>query len=222
MNKTLITAALLLSQFCTAQKKESVSPSKIKTTFYVGAGLQSTDNYNINTKLSSVNLPQINQNMPEIIFGLNLVGKKYSSDFEVSTAYSNVTRRNMKNEYLNTSARIRLHRNISVKEKTLFTAGANIAFAGSSVNLFSENNVIDMNNLANTSNVNHISLRNGMIYLGPSVSFTAFRKASFPLRVNVGYEIGLLRGRWRSDYTAVNNMVGEFGKNRLIISLNLM
>lgn len=222
MKKTLFFSAILLSNFCFAQKNESVKSDKVKTTFYVGVGLQSTDNFNINAKLGSASLPKINQNVPEFIAGLNFLGSKYAADIEVSTSFSNVKLTNIKNEYINTSGRIRFHRNVSMREKTLFTAGANIAFASSSVNIFSENNLIDMNNLSNTSNLNHISLRNQMLYLGPSVSFTAFRKASFPLRLNIGYEVGLLRGRWRSDYSAVNNMIGEFGKNRLIVSLNLM
>ena len=104
----------------------------------------------------------------------------------------------------------------------LFTAGANLAFTSSSLNVFANNNLIDLNNLANTINVNHLGLRNNMLYLGPSVSFTTFQKARFPIRLNVGYEFALTRGRWQSDFTSLDNTFGEFGKNRLIIFISIL
>lgn len=222
MRKVLFILLLLLSQLGIAQTKKTWKSEKVRSGFYLGLGLQSTDNYNINNKLKAAQLPQIDRNLPDFILGVNMVGPKFSGDIEISTAYSNIKLTNIKNEYINTTARLRFHRNISKKDNALFTSGVNIAFAGNAVNVFGQNNIIDMNNLSNASNVKHISLRNQMFYIGPSIAFTAFRKATFPLRMNIGYEIGLSRGRWRSDFSAISNTVGEFGKNRLIVSLNLM
>lgn len=213
---------LLFAESSSAQKTETTKTDKLKTTFYIGFGMQSNANFNINSKLAVAGLPQINQTQPEFSVGLNLVGPKYSSDIEVSTAISNKELNNTKNEYFNSSARIRLQRNLVKKTNMLFTAGANLAFTSSSLNVFADNNLIDLNNLANSINVNHLGLRNNMLYLGPSVSFTAFQKARFPMRLNVGYEFALTRGRWKSDFTAIDNTFGEFGKNRLTINLNLM
>lgn len=213
---------LLFAESGSAQKTETTKTDKLKTTFYIGFGLQSNANFNINSKLAAAALPQIKQTQPEFSVGLNLVGPKFSSDIEASTAFSNEELNNAKNAYFNSSARIRLQRNLVKKTNVLFSAGANIAFTSSSLNVFADNNLIDMNNLANSINVNHLGLRNNMLYLGPSLSFTAFRNTRFPIRLNVGYEFALTRGRWQSDVAKIDNTVGEFGKNRLIISLNLM
>jgi hypothetical protein len=222
--KSIILASILLlfAESSSAQKKETAKTQKVKTTFYVGFGVQSTSNFNINSKLAAAALPQIKRNVPEFTVGLNMVGPKYSSDIEASTAFSNEEVNNAKNAYVNSSARIRLQRNLVKKTNILFTAGANLAFTSSSLNVFANNNLIDLNNLTNSINVNHLGLRNNMLYLGPSVSFTTFQKARFPIRLNVGYEFALTRGRWQSDVATIDNTVGEFGKNRIIVSLNLM
>lgn len=223
MKSFLLASVLLLwAERGAAQKTEATQTEKVKTTFYLGFGMQAASDYNINSKLKSAALPQIKRNIPEFTAGLNMLGSKYSGDLEASTAYSTDELNNTTNEYLNSSVRLRLQRILVKKNKVLFSAGGNIGFTSNSLNVFSNNNLVDINNLANTINVTHLGLRNNMLYLGPTLSLTAFRKARFPIRLHVGYEFALTKGRWQSDFTTINNTVGEWGKNRLFVSLNVM
>lgn len=221
MKKIIFFTSLILSYNCLAQKQE-VQEEKVKARMYIGLGVQIQSDLNINSKLGSSGLPKINQALPEFSVGANMVGKKYSGDIELGTAISNTEANSVRNEYLGVTGRLRFHYNLKAKENMLFTVGGNIAYSGNSLNIFSTNNIIDMNNLVNNTNVNHLNLRNNMFYIGPSVSIYTLRKASFPLRLNIAYEIALTRGRWRSDYTAVSNTVGEFAKNRIVISFNIL
>ena len=223
MKSFLLASTLLLcAERGIAQKTEATKTEKVKTTFYIGLGMHATSDYNINSKLKSAALPQIKRNIPEFTAGLNMLGPKYSGDLEASTAYSTDELNNTTNEYLNSSVRLRLQRHLIKKNKILLSAGGNIAFTSNSLNVFSNNNLVDINNLKNTINVAYLGLRNNMLYLGPTLSLTAFREARFPIRMHVGYEFALTRGRWQCDIATINNTVGEWGKNRLFVSLNLM
>jgi hypothetical protein len=224
MKYSIVLFSILISHISfgqdNANKTKEKKSESAKFNFYVGIGVHQQSNLNLNNRLSPVGLPKINQVQPEFTFGLNMIGKKYVSDIEIATSYSNTELIGNRNEFISTTGRLRFHSILKSTKKTLLSAGGNIAYAGSSVNLFSLNNTIDLNNLNN--NVNHLSLRNGMIYVGPSLSFYAFRKSTFPIRLSLGYEFALTRGRWRSDYADVNNTIGEFGKNRLMFGIAIM
>lgn len=225
MKKISLLLALCSFSLANAQDKEATSTNKenhVKPTFYVGAGLQSNSNFNLNNKLGSAGLPKITNNQAALYVGINLLGKQYNADVELASAYSNTKSNNTKLDYLNTTLLLRLHRNLVNNKSALLSAGANLGLGSSIIHLYANNNSIDLNNLGNTGGVTHLNFYNNMLYAGPSVSLWMLRKAWFPLRLNLGFEFALTRGRWRSEYMQVNNTVGEFGKNRFVVGIAVM
>jgi len=193
--------------------------SAIDRNFYFGIGGTVQSKYNLDEKLSNANLPTLNTAALELVLGWNVFGEKFSGDYEIGFFGSQNDTGNNKNRIMGANFRLRTHYNFVNKEKVAFTGGLNFAYTVNQVDVFSENATIDMNNLG-TNNV--LTIRNEMVYAGPSVALYVFKDKKFPLRVNLGYELALTRGRWKSDFSGINNTIGESGNNRFVFGITLL
>lgn len=222
--KKLIVFVLLISfsnRSLSQNEKETTQKDSCRTVEmigYLGFNLNLNDNFKLNNTLKQQGLVEINTVIPELVFGFAGFGKKYSGDFEFGFLFSNEKKNNNEVRQMGFNIRGRFHYNIVNKEKFAFTSGVSIAHSSNNIDIFSRNNTIDLNDLNPENNSGHISLKNQMLYAGPSLSVYLFRK-SFPLRLNVAYEFALTRGRYRSDYARVQNTFGENGINRFVIGI---
>lgn len=202
-------------------KDSTCCKSDVKVHTYLGIGAQIHDDYNLNSNLRLQNLPEINTTMPEFMIGLNFFGKKISGDIEAGFLYSKTEKAGNENKYYGFTGRLKVHYNFVNKEKVAFTGGLSLSGTNSTLDLYSQSNIIDFNDLTPNNNGGHLNLKNSMYYAGPSVSLYLFRK-SFPIKINAAYELGFTRGRWNSDFGAIANGVNESGNNRFVVGVTLL
>lgn len=224
-------AALFLFSISLAsfgQMKEKMKCSKDSTCFKdvkvnttIGIGAQVMD-FKINNLLDSQGLASIETVLPELNLGINYFGKKISVDTELGLLYANPERNGNETKYISYVARLKAHYNVVNKTKFAFTAGLNLAFSGNKLDVYSQNNIIDLNNLNPNFNVGHVSLKNNMFYAGPSIAAYLFKSSKFPIRLNAGYEFGLSSGKWDSDFGSVINTVSERGNDRFVFGITLL
>lgn len=217
-----------LSLVCYSQTKEVNKSSKDSTCFKdfkvnttIGFGTQILD-LKINDLLQSQGLATMETVLPEFSIGINYFGKKVSVDTELGILYDNPDRNGNENKYVSYAVRGRVHYNLINKFKFAFTTGLNLTFSGNQLDIYSQNNTIDLNTLNPIYNAGHVSLKNHLFYVGPSVAVYLFKSSSFPIRVNAGYELALSRGRWNSDFANVVNSVNERGNNRFLFGLTFL
>jgi hypothetical protein len=108
------------------------------------------------------------------------------------------------------------------KENFALTTGLSLAYLGSQYDIYSKNNTIDLNDLEPNNNSGHVNFTNQMLYFGPSVSMYLFKKSSFQVKLNAGYELGLTRGRYQSEFGSILNNVNESGNNRFVFGITLL
>ena len=225
MKKTLLVLIAFTTTVLFAQEKSSDSTKTPKNCIiktYIGFNGHVNDNLNLNKKLRNSNLPEMNSFVPEFTLGLNFFGKKYSGNFEFGFMFSKPEEGNNEMKYRGYNSRLRLHYNLVDKEKFAFTSGLSFAFTGNEYDIYSKDNTIDLNNLEPNNNAGHVNFSNQMFYVGPSASVYLFKKTSMRLRLNVGYELAITRGRYRSEYGSILNNINESGNNRFIFGISLL
>lgn len=190
--------------------------------FYFGMGAQITNNYTLNDKLKLANLPELKETMPELQVGMNIFGNKFSGDAEFGFLFSKNDKGSSENQNLGFTSRLKVHYNFIKKETIAFTGGLNIAATASQVDIYNKNNVIDFNDLEPLNNNGHVSLRNQVFYVGPSVSFYFLNNKSTKIRANLGYEFAFTNGKWKSDFGNVQNTVKENGNNRFVFGVSFL
>ncbi len=227
MKKVLLSVLMLSSVIALAQEEtkvvDSVKTSKsYKLETYIGFTGNVNDGMNLNKKLKNANLPELNSFVPEVHFGLNLFMEKYSGDIEFGFLFAKPNEGNNEMKYRGFNTRLRVHYNVVNQEKFAFTTGLGLAFLGNQYDIYSKDNTIDLNDLEPNNNSGHVSFTNQMLYFGPSASVYLFKKSSMQIRVNVGYEFALTRGRYRSEFGSILNNVGESGNNRFVFGITLL
>lgn len=201
--------------------KDSLQCSKIDAKMYIGLGGQVQD-LNIDKLLRVQGLAEVGSILPELTAGLNVFGEKFSGDVELGFTFAKPDKNGNETQYISYSARGRLHYNVVNKKSFAFTAGLNLAFTNSQLDIFSSSNVIDLNDLNPSNNSGHVSIKNKMFYVGPSAAVYLFKGYKFPFRLNAGYEFGLSRGRWNTDYGSVINSVNERNNNRFVFGITFL
>lgn len=189
--------------------------------FYVGFGINVLGDYNLSDKLAASGVPQIASSAPEVTFGFVMEDEgKYYQDVEASVAYMDDRNGTDRMKTIVSSFRLRPQYKLIDTKSLFFSAGLDIGFTQTNLNLYSRGNTIDLNNLNPATHTGHISMRNGQFILGPSVAVMLFKK-SFPLRVNAGYNIGLSNGKWKSDVAEITNTVKENGLGSFYAKLSI-
>ncbi|AXG73468.1 hypothetical protein DVK85_04170 [Flavobacterium arcticum] len=193
-----------------------------KTSFYVGFGAAVFEDHKISDNLAAAGMPGIDEVLPEMTFGFNVMGEDYLVDIEFNTNYLDKKTSTDRIRAVAAGIKMRGHY-IPVNTGNFYlSAGADLSYIGSNYDLFTRGNVIDLNDLNPGTHTGHISLYNNQFYAGPSLAFGAFQKSSFPLRLNVGYEWALISGKWKSEYANVNNTFRESGQGRFYAKLTFL
>ncbi len=201
--------------------KDSTYFKNVKVNTTIGIGAQVMD-FRINDLLESQGLASLNSTLPEFTLGINYFGKKVSVDTELGLMYARPERNGNESQYVAYVARGRVHYNVVNKTKFAFSAGLNLAFTGGRLDVYSQNNIIDLNDLNPNTNSGHVSLKNKMFYAGPSIATYFFKNTKYQVRLNAAYEFGISRGRWGTDYGTVVNSVNERGNDRFVFGITLL
>jgi len=219
MKKIVTLLVLTSSLFAFSQEADSIKITKSpRLDFYWGIGMQ-LNSFKLNDKLKASNVAEIKETMPEFLMGANIFGEQFSGDIEFGFLYSTNSKNNAKSKLLGVDVRLRVHYNLIKTKKIALTTGLNISGTGNNVDVYANDNSIDLNDLDPMNNSGHISLRNQVFYAGPSASFYVWRDKTFKVRLNMGYEFAFTNGKWKSDYADVYHTVKEIGNNRFVIGL---
>ncbi len=222
MRKHLLILALFGVAIANAQEKEIATDSiskNPKMDFYIGIGAQFNNEFNLNSNLQSTGMPEIQEVLPEFVVGLNILGDTFLVDIELATAWMDRKNDIARNQMTQLTSRARGHYNFVNDKNWIISGGLNFAFARNDLNLYSRNNEIDLSDLNPETQSNHISLRNHMFYVGPSVGIQFKRNEKVFARLNVAYEFALTNGNWKSDFATVRNTVKEQGVNRFMVGV---
>lgn len=223
--KNKILYLLLLTAFIGFSQEKATDSTKTKSfkvDGYFGFNGNINDNMNLNKKLRNANLPELDSFVPELTFGLNFFDQKYSGDIEFGILFAKPEEGNNEMKYRGFNTRMRVHYNVVNRENFAFTTGLSLAYMGSQYDIYSKNNTIDLNDLEPNNNSGHVSFTNQMLYFGPSASIYLFKKSSFQVKVNAGYEFAITRGRYQSEFGSILNNVGESGNNRFVFGITLL
>lgn len=184
--------------------------------FYVGFGIAVLGDYNLNEKLKMAEMPEIGSSAPEFTFGFNFSdpGEKFYMDIEGVAAYMDKKDNANRLKTISGGAKMRLQYKFSGNNKWFISGGADINYLVTQVNLYSRGNTIDLNDLNPAAHTGHISMYNNQFSMGPSVAVGLFQDMVFPLRLNIGYDIGISNGKWKSEYADINNTIKENGLSR--------
>ncbi len=218
----LLALSLSLSGFAQDATETTADEKKSDAKFdiYIGIGGNVQSDYNLNEKLANSSLPELKLVVPEFTVGWNAMAEKYAVGFEFGFFGGEDKSSNERTRIIGFNTRMIAHYNFINKEKVAFTGGLNIGYTTNQVDIYSKNTVVDLNNLGGQANA--LILRNGMFFAGPSVGVYLFKSKKFATRVNLAYEFALTRGRWKSDYSGVNNTIGESGNNRFVFGISLL
>lgn len=222
MKKVVLTAVTFLFSILgvTAQETETtLTEQKANHGLYMGGGAAFTT-YKLNDKLAANDLPKINSGAFELTIGYNVTAEKMIVDLEWNTNYFKDKKTNDETvRTVSTGAKLRVHYIPFKFKKTFISGGLDVSYMYKSVNIFTKDNVIDLNNLNPATHTGDIRLNNSLLYIGPSVSFGVFQKSDTPLKFVTGYEWGLTNGKWKSDVARVENTVKESGSGRFYAKL---
>ena len=213
MKKLLLFSLLVITTISLAQQSK---PKEGRQSIYFGGGFVSNSRFAIDDKLESSNLPQIQANVPEFVFGVNHFFNKGFLDMELSSNMFKKSNSATTSNGSRSNFRLRGHYNFVNNKDIVFSGGLNLAFTANDFNVYSQNNQVDVNNLA-ASTTSYIRLRNNMFFAGPSLGFAIKNKGEQLVRLNVGYEFALITGKWKSDFANVSNSIHENGQSRLMI-----
>ena len=224
MKNVYLFVVMMLTAVTYSQEKviDTIKKKEKKFSMYYGGSVSFNDDFNLNKKLRNSNLPELKTSIPEFVFGLNYYWKKYSGDAEFGFLYSKSDKGANETKQMGFNSRIRVHYNLVDREKFAFTTGLSVAYTGNEYDIFNKNNTIDLNDLEPNNNSGHVNFTNGMLYFGPSTSFYFFRKSDWNVRLNIGYEFALTRGRYDSEFGSVINNIGESGNNRFVFGFTFM
>jgi len=224
MKNVYLFVVMILTVVTYSQEKviDTIKKKEKKFSMYYGGNVSFNDDFNLNKKLRNSNLPELKTSIPEFVFGLNYYWKKYSGDAEFGFLYSKSDKGANETKQMGFNSRIRVHYNLVDREKFAFTTGLSVAYTGNEYDIFNKNNTIDLNDLEPNNNSGHVNFTNAMLYFGPSTSFYFFRKSDWNVRLNIGYEFALTRGRYDSEFGSVINNIGESGNNRFVFGFTFM
>ncbi|WP_264511437.1 hypothetical protein [Flavobacterium sp. N1719] len=222
MKKIVLILGMVLPNLMGAQVAKDSTKSKVETDFYIGVSFNANQSLNLNQKLRNGNLPEMRDVTPELTFGLNFLGEKYSGDLELGTSFLENKKGDNTLKYLGLNSRARFNYNLIHKPKVTLATGLSLAYQTNRYDLYSNNNSTDLNVLAPELNSGHVNLENRMFYVGPTATVYLFKKSSFKLRLNLGYDFALTRGKYRSEYGSITNNIRENGNNRFVFGIAFM
>lgn len=221
MKKVTLLLLLMLTAKGLAQETETTQNKEPKFEWYFGAGAIIHPDYNINHNLKEAGVKGLPDVTPAAVVGWNVSFKNrlsFSMEFGSSSLFNN--RKKDGSQLIQIPASARLHYIIADGNRLQFSAGANVSFVASSLSVFSDDTVIDMDNLDPTTNTGYLLFRNSSWFAGPSASLKLVDKGKTFLTVTAGYDFCFTNSKWKSDYAKITNPVRESG-NRIYLNLNI-
>lgn len=229
----LMAIAVLGTQFAIAQETETTTTTSSQQplgkrerpfNFYFGFGVNVVGDYKINDKLKASDMPEIATTLPEFTFGFNYDNgdeTNFYHDLEFSIGY--VDKKTTEDRMKATVAygRLRPQYKFVNTDSYFFSAGLDLVYSQTYINLYSRGNTIDLDDLNPGTHTGHIAMRSGQFALGPAVALGLFQNKTFPIRINAGYNIGLSKGKWKSDFASVTNSVNESGLGNLYAKVSI-
>jgi len=209
---------LLITSISFAQQTAEDTNEKREVNFYFGLGAILHPDYNINSNLVDGGVKSISDVTPAAVVGWTTTFKNnlsLSMEFGSTTMWRN--RKKDGSQLIQIPASIRLHYLFAKTSKLQFSAGANVSLVASSLSVFSDDTVIDMNNLNPDTNTGYMLFRNSSWFAGPSASLNfldSAGKTSFTL--TAGYDFCFTNSKWKSDYARISNPVKENGGRAFI------
>lgn len=223
--KKVVLAVICIIGFQSAFAQESQSSTNDtipRFNLYASFGASFISEYKLNDKLSAQGLPELAEVQPEVTVGFNVrATKKFWLDVEFAAAYSDEKDAVNRVRTASAIAKLRPHYVAFNNNKVFGTVGIDLSYVGTQTDLFVRGNQIDLNDLDPAFHNGHVSLRNELLYAGPSLSFGFLQDMSFPLRLNLGYEWAITNGKWKSDFADVTNTVKESGHGRAYAKLTI-
>ena len=216
--RTLIFLAYFLASTVVvfAQETETETAEKQKTDlkWHFGVGMSSNPDYNINDKLLASGNHRISDFVPTAVVGWSINLKRYT--IELEGGFSGFWKKDDGYRLSQVPLALRGKYTVIDGEKFSIAAGAGITFVGSDLAIYSENAVIDMNDLNPDNNSGYIRLRNSSWFASPSLSFALGKFTGKETRLILGYDIAISNTKWKADYGHISNPVRENG-NRFFI-----
>ena len=214
--KKIIGITLILIGGISFAQDANVAKSESQESIYFGGGFMSNSKFNIDDKLAASNLPIIQSNVPEFVFGFSTLASNYLFDIEAGSNFFKQSNSAAVSNGSRGSVRLRVQRLFLNNNDFILSGGLNLAYTSNDFNVYSQANQVDINDLSNSTS-NYIRLRNNMFYVGPSIGIGIKSKGKQVGRLNIGYEFALLTSKWNSDYATVANAMNENGQSRMMI-----
>lgn len=189
--------------------------------WYVSAGIASLESYKINNNLQAQGLPELPTNLLEMGVGYTIWADNLLMDIEFNANYMNQKTNRNKTRALVAIAKLSGHYIPLDTGNHFISAGIDLSYVNTTFDLYSQGNVIDLDDLNPATHTGHIHLNNAQYFAGPSASLGLFQQSTFPVRLNVGYEWALISSEWRSNFADVNNTFREDGQGRFYARLVL-
>jgi hypothetical protein len=220
MKKILLTALCLASFSAFAQETEPTTTQladPVSSGLYISIGVAGFSEFDINDRLAESGMPELPEAMLELGFGHNMTWEKILLDTELHTNYFNKVTSTDRVRGVIVGVTLRPQYIPFRREQFFIGTGADISYTANSFDLYTRGNEIDLNSLNPAFHSGHISLDNQQLFLGPSVSLTAFHNTDFPVRLNLGYQWAVLSSEWNSDVADVKNSLEEAGQGRFYV-----
>ncbi len=207
MNKILLLIGCFLAVNFNYGQTDSTQ-SNIDLNYYIGFGVQNSDDYNLSTALGNDDFPEIRTTDFEMSLGFTVQTPKsmYSLEWVISNSEDDQNGNNY--ELVRNSIGLDYQYNLFKINQHKFNLGARINYTFIENELFNTNSEADLTNPSNLGELTKIDLNNW--YLGPVMSFQFNDKDLEPwLRLQVSYDFNLSQNSWDSDYTQLVNTVEE-------------
>lgn len=211
--RTLIVIAYLLMATVAGYAQETTTTETDKKEpemgWFYGIGMTTNPDFNINDKMLASGNHRISDVMPSVFVGWDVVWNRYT--MEVEMGISGYWKKDDGYRLSQVPIAIRGKYSFMDSEKFSFAGGLGVTFVGSDLSIYSEDVVIDMNDLNPDNNSGYIRLRNGSWFVSPQVTFALGKFSSDTGRLSLGYDICVSNTQWKADYGHIANPVRENG-----------
>jgi hypothetical protein len=219
MKKIFLPLLFLLATKSFAQEPET----KDNNTFelYFGAGVAFFPDFNINSNLAEAGVKQLPDAAPAAVIGWKAAFEnKLSLSMEFGSASLFNNRKKDGSQLVQVPISMRMHYTIVNGNRLRFSAGADVSYVYSSLSVFSDNTVIDMDNLDPETNTGYLLFRNSSWFTGPSASLDLVDEGKTFMTFTAGYGFCFTNSKWKSDYAKITNPVHENG-NRIYLNVTI-
>lgn len=217
-NKQFQMKKIIITTFLVGNIISANAQDKVEGAFYGAVTTSFWNHFSINQTLSNNDLKTINLIMPSAGLGMSL---KYK-DFRAAIGFNFMTGIGKTGQSSYKFHSIPLDFNLEYKVLKLnginFYAGLTTDFIPTSLELYSDEGVIDIKDISPDTQSGLIMLYNSLFLLGPSMNIALFPESNFPASITVSYEFNINHGVWKSEYATLVNAPHENG-NRFLIKL---